>query len=196
MSRGRAGIAGCLVTLAVILQVTVLAPLSLPGGGPTLVVAVVAAIALTDGPTAGMLAGFAGGLLADLTPPSDAPLGQSVLVLVVMAEVLGLLARRPSGLIRPTVLIAAGSALAGVGVAGLQALLGPAAGAPGAVLGGVAASTAYNLVLAPAVLLLVGARRESAPARLGRRRLPVVAARRRGIRRGRWGGSAAAGGAR
>lgn len=200
MSRGRALTAGALVTLAVFLQVSVLARLSLPGGGPALLVLVVAAVALAEGPAAGMLAGFAGGLLADLTPPSDHPLGQSVLVLVLTGEVVGLARRRTGGLIRPLALVGLATALAGAGVAGLGMLLGQPVGGFGALVLSVAAATAYNIVLAPALLLLPGSTGQRAVAPGWDRHTDRRQERNRALRglrrRHRVGSSAAAGGLR
>lgn len=200
MSGRRALVVGCLVTLAVLLQVSVINPMHLPGGGPVLVVLVVAVVAMAEGPTVGMLVGFAGGLLADLTPPADHPIGQSVFVLVVAGEVVGLLHRRGSSLLRAVALVGLATLLAGLGTAGLGFVLGHPLGVAGAA-GGVLAATAYNVALAPALLLLAG----GAPERAGERRTraaggrgawspTAIAPRRRRSRRA--GRSATAGGLR
>ncbi len=166
MSLRRALAAGGLVTLAVVVQVSLLPRLSLPGGGPALVALVIAVVALADGPVAGMLAGFAGGLLADLMPPASSPMGRSALVLVVVGELVGLLRRRPSGWSQSLLLVALASALAGFAVAGLDIVLG--AGVGGGLLTRVAAGTGYNVVLAPVLLVLSGANGRGAVA-AGRR---------------------------
>lgn len=166
MTLRRALVVGCLVALAVVVQVTVLPALPLPGGRPELVVLVVVVVALADGPVAGMLAGFAGGLLADLIPPSDSPLGRSALVLVVAGELVGLLRRRPGGWARSLLLVGLASGLAGFAVAGLDIVLG--AGVGGGLLTRVAAGAGYNMVLAPVLLVLAGANGRGAVA-AGRR---------------------------
>jgi rod shape-determining protein MreD len=76
----------------VLIQVTVLNRLPLPGGtGPDLVLVTVVALALANGPMAGMLAGFAGGLLFDLAPPGTYLLGETALVLCVVGYGCGLM---------------------------------------------------------------------------------------------------------
>jgi rod shape-determining protein MreD len=57
--------AGALLFVAVIVQVAVLAPLTVFGGTPDLVLVVLGAIALLRGPMFGAVAGFGGGLLVD-----------------------------------------------------------------------------------------------------------------------------------
>jgi rod shape-determining protein MreD len=182
MTRGRALAVGCLVTLAVLLQVSVVARLSLPGGGPALLVLVVAVVALVDGPAAGMLAGFAGGALADLSPPSDHPLGQSVLVLVLVGELVGLLRGEAAGTVRSLVLVVLASVLAGLGVAGLGRVLGQPTGGIGPMLSAVAATALYNVVLAPALLRLAGGSRSAALAPAANRRAEPVRPPRRSRR--------------
>lgn len=180
MTVRRALAVGVLVALAVVCQVSVLSRLPLPGGPPELVVLVVAVVALRDGPVAGMLAGFAGGLLADLIPPSDSPLARSALVLVVVGELVGVLRRRWAGWVHRMLLVAVATVLAGFAEAGLALVLG--AGGGGGLLPRVATATGYNLVLAPVLLVLVGAGGSGAVAMgrslgrpwvNGRRRSPV-----------------------
>ena len=56
--------------VALIVQLTAINGLRLPGGGvPDLVLAVVAALGLASGPAAGAVIGFAAGLALDLAPP-------------------------------------------------------------------------------------------------------------------------------
>lgn len=83
---------------ALLLVAAVLLPSALPTPGglprPDLVIVVVAATALTRGPTTGLLTGLAGGWLLDLVPPGAEPLGAGALVYAAVGMVLGL-ARRP-----------------------------------------------------------------------------------------------------
>ncbi|HEY0937681.1 MAG TPA: rod shape-determining protein MreD, partial [Trebonia sp.] len=66
---------------AVIFQFTVVNRLPLPGAGaPDLVLLLVAAIAVTAGPLAGTVSGFAGGLALDVAPPAAHYAGQDALV--------------------------------------------------------------------------------------------------------------------
>lgn len=61
-----------------------------PWGGPDLVVLAVVWLAQSKGPVWGCVAGLAGGLAADVTPPADGTVGRTALVLAVT----GLLAGR------------------------------------------------------------------------------------------------------
>jgi rod shape-determining protein MreD len=68
------------VLAAILLQVTVLNNLPLPGGAPPdLVLVVVVALALAGGPLEGAVIGFAAGLAVDIAPPASHLVGQSAL---------------------------------------------------------------------------------------------------------------------
>ncbi|RVX42459.1 rod shape-determining protein MreD [Nonomuraea polychroma] len=101
-----------------------------PWGGPDLVALAVVWLALSRGPVWGCVAGLAGGLAADVTPPADGTVGRTALVLAVT----GLLAGRwregkpsPEGRTRehnPLLVGAAGAALATLLQAGAAVALG------------------------------------------------------------------------
>lgn len=157
---GRRGLlAGGLVVAAVILQPTVVARLGLPAGRPQLLVIVVTAVAIGDGPRSGMLAGFGGGLLADLAPPSAAPLGQSALWLVLVGLAAGVLRGegRPA-ILRGLSLVGGLTVAAILGAATFGALLGQPQPGWGRLVFGAAAAAAYDVLLAPFVLPLFGTR--------------------------------------
>lgn len=78
-----------LLVAAVVLEVTLLSRLGLPGATPDLVVVTIVAIALALGPTRGAVAGFLGGVLLDLAPPADTPIGVNALVYLVIGYVTG-----------------------------------------------------------------------------------------------------------
>lgn len=80
---------GTVMLAAVIIQLTFLGRLGLPGATPDLVVVCVVALALALGPTVGAMAGFVGGLLLGVAPPSDGYLGLSALVFVVIGYLAG-----------------------------------------------------------------------------------------------------------
>ena len=156
MSAPRALLAAVLVVSAVLAQTTLIAPLHLPYGWPDLVLVVVVAIALAGGATAGMAAGFGGGLLADLL--SDHPAGVLALLLCVVGFGCGLLPDGPRRRIPARLAVVAGAAVAAVlGYAGLLAILGSprldwrviAAYLPG--------SAAYDVILALIVVPAVSA---------------------------------------
>jgi len=72
------------VAAALVLQLTVVDRLPLPGGGPDLVLLAVVALGLTSGPMAGMLTGFLAGLALDIAPPASGVLGEHALVFCVV----------------------------------------------------------------------------------------------------------------
>ena len=81
-----------LVAVAVLLQAVVVQRLPLPWGpGPDLVVAAVAAVALTGRPAAAAGYGFAAGLAMDLLPPAEHAVGRYALVLCLAAYTAALL---------------------------------------------------------------------------------------------------------
>ena len=82
------------VLTALLLQSTVLSRLPLPGGAPDLLLVLVVAYALAEGPLSGTVTGFCAGLLADLT--SDHELGRTALVLALVGYVAGLVHDDPS----------------------------------------------------------------------------------------------------
>src|SRR5450755_4203822 len=78
------------VALALLLQLTTINGLRLPGGGvPDLVLLVVAALGLAGGPVRGAITGFAAGLGLDLAPPGSGLLGQYALVLCLVGWTCG-----------------------------------------------------------------------------------------------------------
>ena len=81
---------GALVASALVLQLTVLDLLPLPGGiAPDLVLLVVVALALTSGPLPGLVTGFAAGLALDLAPPASHAIGAYALVFCLVGYVCG-----------------------------------------------------------------------------------------------------------
>lgn len=125
MALRRVVLCALLIVLAVIVEVTVLAPLDFPGATPSLVLVVVAALAFVFGPITGASCGFAAGLLLDLAPPAAGTLGISSLILTVIGYALGRVFDSDS---RPlavtTLLTAAAAALSVLAGAALGGLLG------------------------------------------------------------------------
>lgn len=108
---------------AVVLQVSVASRLGLPGATPDVVLLVVVGFALAYGPTYGVAAGFAGGLLLDVAPPGLAPMGRWAIVMCLVGYLAGLMADEvdrsafvPIGVVA---VAAAGSALAYAAIGGL-----------------------------------------------------------------------------
>jgi rod shape-determining protein MreD len=78
------------IFFALILQLSVLSRLGLPGATPDLLVVTVVALALAMGPTQGAVAGFAAGALLDIAPPSDTVIGINSIVYLVIGYLAGL----------------------------------------------------------------------------------------------------------
>ncbi len=81
--------AGALLLLAVLIEVTVLAPLPFPGATPTLVLVMVVLLGGQYGASTGAACGFAGGLLLDIAPPAAGTIGISALLLTVVGYAVG-----------------------------------------------------------------------------------------------------------
>lgn len=91
MSGRRKLLVAALAAVALILQVTVVTRVPLPGGvAPDLVLVVVVALALVNGPLPGAITGFATGLAVDLVPPADHAIGRYALVLCLVGYLCGL----------------------------------------------------------------------------------------------------------
>lgn len=167
MALRRALLVGSLIVIAAILELTVLAPLRLPGATPSLVVVVVAGIAFTFGAVTGAAAGFAAGLLVDLAPPAAGTIGISALVLTVIGYALGRVFEADE---RP-LLLTTGLTAAAAGVSVLAgALLGGLLGNPRVlwdeVPSMVVAAACYAAILALPLIPLIRA--------AGRRLVPEI----------------------
>ncbi len=154
MKRVLAGLAA--LTAALLIQLTIVNGLRLPGGGvPDLVLLCVVALGMTGGAGWGVVAGFCAGLALDLAPPADQLVGQYALVLC--------LAGYAAGRLRVTLRYSALAALAAasaVAVAAevLAAVVTLALDTPEATGATVARllppTLAYDLVVMPVVLIV------------------------------------------
>ncbi|MFI8822516.1 rod shape-determining protein MreD [Streptomyces sp. NPDC053431] len=158
MKFNRILLSAVLVVVALVVQVSVLARLQLPGAVPDLVLLTVVALALAYGHVTGALVGFTAGLLADLAPPADHAAGRYALVLCVVGYLCGL-ARPENGRLKSAtgpmtvvVVAALGSTLL---YAGVGALVGDTA-ARHVGLGFLLFTAAlYDLLLAPFAVPLI-----------------------------------------
>jgi rod shape-determining protein MreD len=144
------------VVTALLLQSTVLARLPLPGGVPDLLLVLVVAFALVEGPLSGAVTGFVAGLLADLG--ADHELGRSALVYALVGYLAGLVHDdRPRSRLLPLGVVA----LAAAGAVGVYALEGLLLGDPritgGAFRRSLGGTVTWSVVLAAPVVWLVGA---------------------------------------
>ena len=140
----RFALAAGAVVIALVLQLTLVDRLALPGGGaPDLVLLAVVALGLTGGPVAGMLTGFWAGLAMDVAPPAAGMLGEHALVFCVVGYGCGRLSRMTDR-----------SAASALGVAAFAAAAGEVLYvAVGLMLGDPGISwTAIRSVLPPSVL--------------------------------------------
>ncbi|MEU2601685.1 rod shape-determining protein MreD [Streptomyces hirsutus] len=144
-----------LIVVALMIQVSVLARLHLPGAVPDLLLLTVLGLALVYGHVGGALIGFGAGLLADLAPPADHAVGRYALVLCVIGYLAGLV-KPESGQVRsatgPMAVVVAAAVGSTLLYAGVGALVGDTA-ARHVGLGGLLLSAAlYDLLLAPFVV--------------------------------------------
>jgi rod shape-determining protein MreD len=158
-----------LVVVAMVIQVSVLARLHLPGAVPDLLLLTVLGLAMVYGHVGGALVGFAAGLLADLAPPADHAAGRYALVLCVIGYLAGLV-RPDNGQLKsatgPMVVVVAAAIGSTLLYAGVGALVGDTA-ARHVGLGSLLFTAAvYDLLLAPFTVPLIMAlarRAESNP---------------------------------
>ncbi|GAO08901.1 rod shape-determining protein MreD [Streptomyces lydicamycinicus] len=147
-----------LVVVALVIQVTILARLQLPGAVPDLLLLVVVGLALVYGHVGGALVGFFAGLLADLAPPSDHAIGRYALVLCVIGYAAGL-TKPESGRHRsatlPLIVVIGAAIVSTLMYAGVGALVGDTAARHVGIVGLLLSATLYDLLLAPFVVPLV-----------------------------------------
>ncbi len=140
------------VVTALVLQTALVARLPLPGSPPDVVLLVVVAFALAEGPLSGMVTGFVAGTCADLL--SDHAVGRLALAYVVVGHLTGLGAGERSAW-RPFLAAGAGTALALLVYAAEGLLLGDTRITGDALLRGLASQVTYAVVLVPFVVPLV-----------------------------------------
>ncbi|MFB6817926.1 rod shape-determining protein MreD [Streptomyces sp. NPDC056347] len=147
-----------LVVVALVVQVSVLARLQLPGAVPDLLLLVVLGLAFVYGHVSGALVGFGAGLLADLAPPADHAAGRYALVLCVIGYLAGLV-KPETGQLKSAMVPMIGVVSAAIGSTLLYALVGALVGDTAARhvgLGSLLFTAAlYDLLLAPFVVPLV-----------------------------------------
>ncbi len=157
--------------LAIVVQLTVLNGLRLPGGGvPDLVLVLVASLAVASGPLRGMVTGFIAGLCLDLAPPGSALLGEYALVFCLVGwaagKLSGLATRSAlASLALVAVVVAAGEAAVG----GLSVALDPAQASLSDVRHVLPYSVAYDLVILPFTVWLAVRAQASAELATARR---------------------------
>ncbi|WP_405912258.1 rod shape-determining protein MreD [Streptomyces sp. NBC_01020] len=174
MRLNRMLLSATLVVVALVIQVSVLARLQLPGAVPDLLLLTVVGLALVYGHVGGALIGFGAGLLADLAPPADHAAGRYALVLCVIGYAAGL-AKPENGRIRsvtvPMLVVVAAAIGSTLLYAGVGSLVGDTAARHVGLLGLLFSAAVYDLLLAPFTVPLIMAlarRAENDPLAEGR----------------------------
>lgn len=142
------------VITALLLQLGVIGRLPLPGAAPDLLLVVVVAFALAEGPLSGVVSGFVAGLLADAV--SDHQLGRLALAYVVVGYVTGLLQDDTErSTVQPFTAVALGSLAGLAAYAGEGILLGDVRIGIHSVIRSAISSVPYDVVLTPFVVPVV-----------------------------------------
>lgn len=133
-----------MAAVAVLLQVTLMPYITVSDGAPDITIALVVVIAVLRGPFVGAVAGFACGLLVELTSPVGT-LGVLALLYLAAGYWCGRFVDRPEAesLGLPVLLVVAACAFVQVGYAAFQMLLGTE----------VAASAVAGRIIVPTILL-------------------------------------------
>ena len=148
---------GTSIFVAVIIQLTLLSRLGFAGATPDLVVVTVVALALALGPVPGATAGFAAGVLLDLSPPSDTLIGVNAIIYLVIGFIAGYwVDPRDRTLPIMAAIAALSTGSAALGTAAVDTVLGGSnvnwTEVPWVTL----TAAFYGLVLAAAVIPLIG----------------------------------------
>lgn len=142
------------VVTAVLLQLTVVGRLPLPGVAPDLVLVLVVAYALTEGPMSGLVTGWAAGILMDALSAHE--LGRYALAYSVAGYLTGMLQDETErSTLQPFGAVALGAVLALATFLGVGILLGDPRITAHAVGRSLVSSVPYDVVLTPFVVPLV-----------------------------------------
>lgn len=148
-------VSAVLIVVALVLQVSVLARLQLPGAVPDLLLLVVLGLGMVYGPAGGCIVGFAAGLLADVAPPSDHAVGRYALVLCLLGYAAGLArpeSRRLRSVTGPLLIVALGAVASTLLYAAVGALVGDTAARHVGLVGLILTALVYDVLLAPFVV--------------------------------------------
>lgn len=146
-----------LVTLALVLQVSVVARLPFPGEViPDLVLLVVLSLGLATGPLSGAFTGFFAGLATDLVPPAFHAIGRFALVYCLVGYFAGMAAKDvENSPVLPFFAVATGALGGSLLYVGTGAVLGDPRITWDSVVYALPLSTLYDVLLSPFVLYAV-----------------------------------------
>ena len=113
-----------LLAAALVLQLTVVNRLPLPGTGPDLVLLTVVALSLCGGPASGAVTGFGAGLALDIAPPGSYLLGEYALVFCVVGYLCGRLRGSVNHSALLTIALATAAAAAGEAASAVLGVVG------------------------------------------------------------------------
>ncbi len=153
---GRVAAFAGLVIVAIALQSTLLARITLLGVIPQLVLVVVVSLAYLDGERVGVVVGFFGGLLQDLLLPQSV-VGLTALIYTLIGYAVGVLRgySQSDSVWTPVVVVALASATAEIGYALLSIIMGQAWVGPVYTLKIAGLVVVYDTLLTPFVFPLV-----------------------------------------
>lgn len=145
------------ILTALLLQVCLLDRLGLWGTAPGLLLVVVVGFALAEGPLFGCVLGFCAGLLADVVPPADHPLGWLALGFCAAGYLAGTFAdpsRRSA--FTPMVAVAVAAIVTTFEYAVVGVLVGDPRISAYAIARVLPASILYDVLLTPFVIPVIG----------------------------------------
>jgi rod shape-determining protein MreD len=152
----RALLAVVLVLTALVIELTALPLLRLPGATPDILAVTVIALGFVGGPVRGAGVGFLAGLLLDLSPPSAGVLGLTAVVFVIAGYVAGTLgAERERGAFATVGITGLLAAATTLGIALVGGLVGDPRISWDRVPGLLVTQLVYSLVVAAFVVPLV-----------------------------------------
>lgn len=145
-----------LLVTAYLIGVTVFNRLPLPSARPDLLLVVVVALALVEGPLRGTVLGFGAGLLADLATPADHTVGRLALAYAVVGYLAGLLEDvEERSAIAPMVIVGVATVGAVLLYAAVGGIVGDARVTWAAIRGTLPLTVLYDVVLSPFVVPFV-----------------------------------------
>lgn len=152
---GRSVVIGVLLVAAAAIQTAMLPLVSVGGYRPDLLLLLVIAFAVDDGPEVGVRIGFVAGLLTDALLATSA-IGVSALVMAVVGYAIGSLRRflSPNSLTAPLLLCFGGSIVATVALGAMAQVLGDAVNSLSLLLTAALVVGVSHTILLPVVLRL------------------------------------------
>lgn len=169
MTALRALVAGAVVCVAVVLQVSLFPHLAWHGVVPNLALLAVVAAALTRGPEFAAVLGFVAGVLIDLAPPADHLAGRWALALVLVGYLAGRIRQDAKPTATMVLAVVAAASFIGTSVFALSGIvLDDQGGEVTSMLTVILAAVVWDLLLTPFVLPAVMALfRRLEPAQVG-----------------------------